>query len=202
MSIFGEAKLKIVEPGFLVNEHNVLREKTRDVTPAELEDPAFKSLIDLMVATMRDGGVGLAAPQVGIPLRVAVVEDPQEAVDRWPTSWIERFERRPFKLQVLINPRLTVTSDRQIEAHEACLSVPGIWGAVSRAHSCRVDAIDLEGQPVQLDATGWQARVYQHECDHLDGEICVGKFHPGTFLTAVEYTLLRDAEKQNDSQKQ
>jgi peptide deformylase len=143
---------------------------------------------------MQDEGVGVAAPQVGIPLRVAVVEDTPKYVDAWPSSWREQFARRPFKAHVLINPRLTPTSEEHVEWYEGCLSVPKIAGIVSRANSCRVEALDLKAEPVTYEASGWQARIYQHECDHLDGQLCVTKFKPGSLISAEEFKQLRDAE--------
>ena len=121
----------------------------------------LRALIRDMFDTMRDyQGAGLAAPQIGVPLRVVIfgVNDNP----RYPEA-----ERVPTT--VLINPEITVTSLRKESGWEGCLSVPGMRGKVDRYAHIRYRGYDPEGNEINRDAQGFHARVVQHECDHLDG---------------------------------
>jgi peptide deformylase len=115
-----------------------------------------------MVETMHEyDGVGLAAPQVHVGLRLAVIEVPA------------RDERagEAVPLTVLVNPRLTPLGEERLVGYEGCLSVPDLRGAVPRLARLRLDALDREGRPYTTEASGFHARVIQHECDHLDGRV-------------------------------
>lgn len=130
----------------------VLRVKCREVT--ELDDKLRKLAAD-MVETMHVApGVGLAAPQVGVELRLAVVD----------TSVGED----PSQIHILINPQIVRREGLETES-EGCLSLPGISDKVDRPTSITVRAVDLEGKPMEINAEGWLARVVCHEIDHLDG---------------------------------
>jgi peptide deformylase len=133
----------------------ILRRKAEPVGPIT---PDLRRIVADMIDTMYDeAGIGLAAPQVGIPLRLMVVgHDPK---------------REP---QALVNPRLTEQSGL-VTAEEGCLSIPGIFADVTRAARVRLAATDLEGAPVSLDANGLLARVLQHELDHLDGVLFIDR---------------------------
>ncbi len=134
----------------------VLRRKARKVTEF---GPELQKLLDDMVETMREApGVGLAAPQVDIPLRVITVEygdDEDETV--------------PKKLFTLINPEIARASTEVEMGTEGCLSLPGLVGDVERPVSVTVKAYNRHGQPTKIKANGWLARIFQHEIDHLDG---------------------------------
>lgn len=133
----------------------VLRRKAARVEAVTAE---VRELIDDLVETMYDRlGVGLAAPQVGIPLRVIIVDD-----DRGGGA-------RP-----LVNPVITARGGRVV-ADEGCLSIPGIVAPVERAEWVRLEALDGEGRPVQLEASDLLARVIQHEVDHLDGILFIDR---------------------------
>jgi len=130
----------------------VLRVKCREVT--ELDDKLRKLAAD-MVETMHVApGVGLAAPQVGVELRLAVVD----------TSVGED----PSQIHILINPQIVRREGLETES-EGCLSLPGISDKVDRPTAITVRATDLEGKPMEINAEGWLARVVCHEIDHLDG---------------------------------
>lgn len=131
----------------LVVGNPVLRQKARRVTTM---DKRFQRLIDDMIETMRAApGVGLAGPQVGVPLRVAVIE-----VDEQVT--------------VIVNPEI-VKREGEHEPEEGCLSVPGYWGQLKRAEKVLVKARDRSGKEVRMNADGLLAQALQHEIDHLDG---------------------------------
>ena len=134
----------------------VLRRKAHKVTDF---GPDLQTLIDDMVETMRQApGVGLAAPQVDVPLRVVVIEFGDE-----------ENEDVPPKLYTLVNPEIVRVSDELVMGTEGCLSVPGFIGDVERLENLTVKALDRHGQPVRVKAQGWLARIFQHEIDHLNG---------------------------------
>lgn len=135
----------------------------RKAAPVESLTPEVKALIADMVETMYDQvGIGLAAPQVGIPLRIIVVDD---ATGRGA---------RP-----LMNPAITARRGSAV-AEEGCLSIPGVFADVERAQWIRVAALDEDGAPVELEAQDLLARVIQHEIDHLDGILFIDRLDPVT----------------------
>jgi peptide deformylase len=159
--------LKIVQVGT-----PVLRQPARELTAAEVHSPEVQELIARMRETMRDApGVGLAAPQVGLGLRLAVIEDRAEYHAGLAPQELALRERTPVPFHVVVNPRLTVEDAAPAEFFEGCLSVNGLTGLVRRARGVRVDALDANGEPVTLHARGWYARILQHELDHLDGTL-------------------------------
>lgn len=136
----------------------VLRVQCRAVTDF---DETLRKLVDDMIETMNAApGIGLAAPQVGIDLRVAVVdlsvgEDPQQ-------------------LHVLINPEITHRRGQETDV-EGCLSLPGITDKVERPTYVRIKAVDAQGNPFEVEAEDWLARALCHELDHLDGVLFVDR---------------------------
>lgn len=171
--------LKIVQAG-----EPVLRRRARDLTPEELTSPAVRQLITLMRDTMRDApGVGLAAPQVGVDVRLAVIEDRSEYQAGLPAEELAARERKPVDFHVLINPRLVVEDATPVEFYEGCLSVHGFSALVRRARGVRVEAFDETGQAVSVSARGWYARILQHEIDHLDGMLYIDRMEPRSFTT-------------------
>jgi peptide deformylase len=171
--------LKIVQAG-----EPVLRRRTRELTPEEMTSPAVRQLIAFMRDTMRDApGVGLAAPQVGVDVRLAVIEDRAEYQAGLPSEELAARERKPVDFHVLINPRLVVEDPTPVEFYEGCLSVSGFSALVRRARGVRVEAFDENGQPVSISARGWYARILQHEIDHLDGTLYLDRMEPRSFTT-------------------
>lgn len=129
----------------------VLRQRAADVTRV---DDEVRQLVDDLFETMRAAkGVGLAANQIGVARRVAVVDVGEEF---------------PPPL-VLINPVITKRSDVVETAEEGCLSIPDIFGDVERPVDITLEALDRDGKPYKLDVSGYKARAIQHEIDHLDG---------------------------------
>jgi peptide deformylase len=142
----------------------ILRRKAKPVTKF---DKDLQTLIDDMIETMRDApGVGLAAPQINIPQQLAVVEY-AEGEDDEETE--EDAPPKPKKLYVLINPEIVKVSDEKVMGIEGCLSIPGLVGEVERHESIQVKALNRHGNPVKLKVSGWMARIFQHEIDHLNG---------------------------------
>lgn len=139
----------------LTSENPILRTKAKKVKKI---DPTIQKLIDDMIETMRDEpGVGLAATQVGVSLRVIVVETPEDEEDPQGGTQLQ-----------LINPEILKSAGEQI-GEEGCLSVPGYVGIVKRSLSVTVKGLNRKGKEVKIKAQGYLARVLQHEIDHLDG---------------------------------
>ncbi|HEX8441156.1 peptide deformylase [Archangium sp.] len=175
--------LKIVQAG-----EPVLRRHARDLTPEEIVSPSVRQLIVLMCDTMRDApGVGLAAPQVGVDVRLAVIEDRAEYQAGLAPEELAARERKPVDFHVIINPRLVVEDPTPVEFYEGCLSVSGFSALVRRARGVRVEALDEKGQPVSISARGWYARILQHEIDHLDGTLYVDRMETRSFSTAENH---------------
>jgi peptide deformylase len=143
--------------------HPIVRAKARDVDQKAIGTARFQSFLDDLVETMHEyDGVGVAAPQVHVGLRVAVLEVPKGD---------GRGGRRGVPLTFLINPVVTPLSKVIRFDIEGCLSVPDLRGAVPRFDKVRLQALGRDGRPFSLVATGFHARVIQHECDHLDGHV-------------------------------
>ncbi|MFY0563864.1 peptide deformylase [Archangium lansingense] len=171
--------LKIVQAG-----EPVLRRRARDLTPEEMTSPAVRQLISLMRETMRDApGVGLAAPQVGVDVRLAVIEDRAEYQSPLSSEELAARERKPVDFHVIINPRLVVEEPEPVEFYEGCLSVSGFSALVRRARAVRVEAFNENGEAITLQARGWYARILQHEIDHLDGTLYIDRMEPRSFST-------------------
>lgn len=135
------------------NGDPILREKCKAISEI---DEGVKQLARDMLETMYAAeGVGLAAPQVGIARRLAVID-----VGEGPL--------------ILINPRITLSLGEE-SGREGCLSIPGVWGEVRRAHHVKVEAMDLQGCKIKMEADGLLARAIQHELDHLEGILFIDK---------------------------
>ena len=153
--------------------HPVLRKRTVLVQPDEINTSSMQRLIDDMFDTMNEYvGIGLAAPQVHQERRlfVAGVDDPNSTM-------------QPV---VMINPEIEVIDDEKEEDWEGCLSIPDIRGKVLRAKNIRVRFLDRHGRSQQLTATGFPARVIQHETDHLNGVLFVDRMTSFESLTFLE----------------
>jgi peptide deformylase len=172
-------RLKIVQAG-----EAVLRGRARPLTPEEIASDEIQRLILDMRDTMRDApGVGLAAPQVGIPLQLAVIEDKEEYLKGISPEELQERERQPVPFQVIVNPTITVTSEKTLDFFEGCLSLPGFSAVVPRAQSVRVECLDERGQPRTIEASGWYARILQHEIDHLLGNLYIDRMRTRTFMS-------------------
>ncbi len=175
--------LKIVQVG-----HPVLRQTPRVIAPKDIRSPAIQDLIEHMRETLRDApGVGLAAPQIGQSLYLAVIEDRAEYHKTATEAELKERERIPVDFHVLINPQIELLSDSQVSFFEGCLSLPGFMAEVPRSRSVRVTCLDHHGKPRVIEAKGWYARILQHEIDHLHGKIYIDRMHTKTFSTLENY---------------
>jgi peptide deformylase len=150
------AILKIARMG-----HPVLRRRAQEIENPNA--PEIRALIGDMLETMEDAdGAGLAAPQVHVPLRLAIFHVPPDRAE-------DEGEERPVPLTVLINPVIEPLTEAMELGWEGCLSVPGLIGAVPRFTRIRYRGVAPDGSAIDRTAEGFHARVVQHECDHLDG---------------------------------
>jgi peptide deformylase len=167
----------------------VLREYARPLNPEEILLPGTQELIASMRETMRDApGVGLAAPQVGLPLQLAVIEDREEYMKDLGQETLAERERKPVAFEVIINPVLTLESDPEIEFFEGCLSLPGFVALVPRARKVKVECLDAHGRPRVIRASGWHARILQHEIDHLMGALYVDRMRSVSLCSLDNFT--------------
>lgn len=176
-------RLKIVQAG-----EAVLRSRARELTREEILSREIRQLIDWMRETMRDApGVGLAAPQVGLALQLAVIEDREDLLRAIAQERLAERDRRPVPFHVVINPVLTLDG-RTAEFFEGCLSVAGFSALVPRALQAKVECLDENGKPVRIAAEGWYARILQHEIDHLQGVLYLDRMHSRSFMTVDHLT--------------
>jgi peptide deformylase len=166
----------------------VLRGEARLLTPEEIRSQHIRELIEHMRETLSEApGVGLAAPQVGEPLQLAIVEDKAEYHANLTEADLAERERRPVPFHVLINPRIHLVSSPEVAFFEGCLSLPGFVGIVPRARAVLVEALDHLGQPLRIEATGWYARILQHEIDHLRGTLYIDRMWGRSFSSLENY---------------
>lgn len=169
----------------------VLRRRAESVPSSLLATPELRDLVRLMTDVMRRApGVGLAAPQIGVPLRVFVAEDQEEHIAELPEGRAESRGRVALPLTVLVNPKLSPVGDERITFFEGCLSVRGYGALVPRWHSIQINGVDAEGRPVSLRLAGWPARIMQHELDHLDGTLYVDRMLTRSLATDAELPRL------------
>lgn len=148
----------------------------------------MQELIEWMRETMYDApGVGLAAPQIGLPLQLAVIEDKPEYTRDAPAAFIKERERKPVPFHVIVNPKLTLLDEPNVEFFEGCLSLAGYTAVVSRARRVRVECLDHNGNPIHIEASGWYARILQHEIDHLHGTVYIDRMHARTLMTLENF---------------
>ena len=160
--------------------HPLLRERAREVTRDELASPRVQQLIDDLVDTMHHAnGAGIAAPQIGVPLRITTIE-------------VNDNPRYPYKpeipLTIVVNPLIDFLDDETVEINEGCLSVPNLRGVVSRYVNIRVRWLDRDGKGHDEIKRGLTAGTFQHECDHLDGNLFLDRVtDPTTFTTWEQF---------------
>lgn len=175
--------LKIVTYG-----NPVLRQSARSLSVEEILSPEIQTLIEEMKVTMRMApGVGLAAPQVGKDLQLAVIED-MEHSHLTPQQLKER-NRNKVPFHVVINPTLTLTGNT-VEFFEACLSIPNCVGLVPRSDSVRVEGLNENAEPIVIEAEGWYARILQHEIDHLNATLYIDRVWLPSLMSEENYVKL------------
>ncbi len=165
----------------------VLRRRAEDVPLERIRTPEFQALLAQMIDTMRKApGVGLAAPQIGVPMRVFVLEDREEYLSSVTPTELEERERTAVPVRVFINPDLKPIGDEQVTFFEGCLSVSGFAALVPRSREVEVTGLDETGQPTTWRVRGWPARILQHEFDHLNGTLYIDRMHTRSFGTSAQ----------------
>ena len=160
--------------------HPVLRERASEVHPDELASPEIQQLIDDLIDTMRHAnGAGIAANQIGVPLRITTIE-------------VNDNPRYPYKpsipLTVVVNPVIEAIDGEMVEINEGCLSVPNLRGNVHRHVNIRVRYLDRHGVAHDEVRRGLTAGTFQHECDHLEGVLFLDRVtDPTTFTTWEQF---------------
>ena len=176
-------KLEIVQAG-----DPVLRKKSRPLTKEEILSPSIQELIPLMRDTMREApGVGLAAPQIGQSIQLAVIEDRVTYIKDVSAEELAKRQRSAISFHVIINPKLTVVGNSSAVFFEGCLSVEGYQAIVDRALDVRVECLNERGEEVTINAHGWYARILQHEIDHLNGILYVDRMNSRTYTTGENF---------------
>jgi peptide deformylase len=172
-------KLEIVQAG-----NPVLRQRARPLSVEEIRSREIGKLIETMRTCMREApGVGLAAPQLGLPMQLAVIEDREEYHKEVAEALLKERERRPVPFHVIINPVLEIIGDERAEFFEGCLSLAGFTALVPRARAVRVTCLDERGQHIVIEASGWYARILQHEIDHLAGTLYIDRMRTRSLTT-------------------
>ncbi len=178
--------LKIVQAG-----EAVLRAQARALTREEILSKQTQKLIEEMWGTMREApGVGLAAPQVGVGLQLAVIEDRPEYHVKATAEHMTERGRRPVPFHAIINPKIVAMGEERAEFFEGCLSVGGYTAVVPRARRVTVEYLNDRGEQVRVEAEGWYARILQHEIDHLGGTMYIDRMHSRTFCNMENYERL------------
>lgn len=179
--------LEIITP-----ENPVLRQRAK---PIKKITPEHQQLIDSMIETMREAnGAGLAAPQIGQSIQLAVIETPPEYDDEDNEIPDSR------DLYVIINPEIKMATRKKVLGVEGCLSIPGYVGEVARHQSIIVDALDRHGKKQTLRLKGWDARIFQHEIDHLHGVLYTERLTaPEHLWTEEQYEELLKAQEEAET---
>jgi peptide deformylase len=165
--------------------HPALRSGTRSVPQELFGTAALHELIEVMRATLAGKGVGLAAPQIAVPLRLFVIEDTPERMSHLTPEQQKARNRYPFPFEAVINPIWFATSTEMVIETEGCLSIPGFKADVCRYWAIEVEGFQPNGQQKIWSVKGWPARIFQHEIDHLDGRLLTDCMLPRT-LTSTE----------------
>jgi peptide deformylase len=174
--------------------HPALRSVARGLSSDQIGAPSFQDLVDDMIETMRAAhGVGLAAPQVGISLQVFVYEvmapEPVPAAAMpadaaAPPAVPDNTRPEGIPLRVVVNPMLTPQGGELVDDWEGCLSIPDLRGLVPRHPAVRVRGLGRLGEPLDYVAAGFEARIVQHEFDHLNGVVFLDRMRD---LKALAY---------------
>jgi peptide deformylase len=163
--------------------HPALRLGTRLVPRELLGTSALYELIDIMRATLMGQGVGLAAPQIAVPLRLFVIEDTEERMTHLSEDERRDRHRDPYPFEAIINPTWRATSSRTAIAPEGCLSIPGFRADVPRYWAIEAEGRGPNGESKRWSVEGWPARIFQHEIDHLDGILMTDRMLPRTLAS-------------------
>lgn len=156
----------------------ILREIAKPVERAAFISPDFKHLIDELIHTMRKtNAAGISAPQIGIPLQVIAFEvtghDIKLAMKKYGSKGVSKMQMTLCPLTVFVNPKVKFLDTKTVTMRESCLSVENLSALVPRVREIKVEGLDRSGEFLEMHATGWTARIIQHEVDHLNGNLYI-----------------------------
>ena len=166
----------------------VLREVAQPVDPITIQTAEFKKLLEVMIKTMRaHQAVGIAAPQIGVGLQVFAMEHTPEHMNLLKEMGFTLEDLRQKQmdivpLKIFVNPELKITNSKMVAFREGCLSLEGFSGLVPRALEVEVQGLNENGEAVSWNASGWPARIVQHEVDHLRGNIYIDSMTYKSFM--------------------
>lgn len=161
----------------------VLRSRAAAVDPAAVTGPEVQRVLATMTKVMRKlQCVGLSAPQVGVPLRILMLEVTWRRFEEVPAAAREARRLSVEPLKIFVNPELRVLDSRTVQFQEACESVSGFSASVPRYLAVEVSGLNERGEAVSWAASGWSARILQHEMDHLDGVLYIDRMDPRSFI--------------------
>jgi len=162
----------------------VLRKVARPMSVDEIRSASTKHLIKQMRDTMRAApGVGLAAPQIGESIQLAVMEDRIDYIKDISSEQLAERQRSPVDFHVIINPKISIVGETTVDFFEGCLSVAGFGAVVRRGARVRVECLNERAEPITITAQGWYARILQHEIDHLNGTLYIDRMQTRSFTT-------------------
>ena len=162
----------------------VLRKVARPLSSDEIRSSSTQQLIEEMRDTMRAApGVGLAAPQIGESIQLAVIEDRIDYIKDVSPEQLAQRQRSPVDFHVIINPQMTIVGETTVDFFEGCLSVAGFAAIVRRGARVRVECLNERAEPITITAQGWYARILQHEIDHLNGMLYIDRMQTRSFTT-------------------
>jgi peptide deformylase len=167
--------------------HPALRQGTRMVPKELFGTPALYELIEVMRATLAGQGVGLAAPQIAVPLRLFVIEDTEDRMRHLSPEQRRDRRRYPYPFEAIINPTWRASSSNIVIEQEGCLSIPGFRADVPRYWAIEAEGFHPDGEPKRWALEGWPARIFQHEIDHLDGWLLTDRMLPRTLASTDPY---------------
>jgi peptide deformylase len=174
-----QVRLQIAQIG-----EEVLRAPAKQLSREDILSAKTQELIEHMRDTMRNApGVGLAAPQVGVPLQLAVIEDREEYHKKLSPAQLSERQRQPIPFHVIVNPRIVSSDKTSLEFFEGCLSVAGYSAIVPRARAVTVEYLTEHAESKTVEAVGWYARILQHEIDHLAGVLYIDRMRTCTLTT-------------------
>jgi peptide deformylase len=169
----------------------ILRARAEEIPSEKIRTKEFQELVEIMIATMRDApGVGLAAPQIGLPLRLIVLEDREELLAKLPEADRRVRERTAFSTRIFVNPVLRLIGKERATFFEGCLSVDGFVALVDRSREVEVTGLDEHGAEQTWRVRGWPARILQHEVDHLNGTLYIDRMRSRSFSLTANATKL------------
>ena len=167
----------------------VLRQRARTLTRGQIQSREIQRLIESMREAMyKAPGVGLAAPQVGESLQLSVIEDKPDYLKDTPPEILREREREPVPFHVIINPEIHLLEEPDMRFFEGCLSLKGFVAVVPRARRVRVDCLNHRGEPRVIEASGWYARILQHEIDHLQGTLYIDRMYSRTLMSNENFS--------------